>query len=500
LSAPFHDLRSYLAWLEADGGLRRVPCEVDKDEELACLARWAMECTPAAEQYGMLFENVRGHDAPVALHLFATHDRYAAALGVQREGMLARWSCAMREPLAPQVVADAPAYERVSLEPDLSRLPIPVWTPGRDAGPYIPSAVVITKHPQTGVQNCGTYRIQVHDRATLGVFFGSRLQHGARHHALWTKARQPTPVALAIGVAPAIAFAAAAKTAYGIDEMGIAGALMGAAAAVVGGKTVDLLVPATAEIVIEGVIDPTEMRPEGPFGEALGHMYDAAPAPVIRVTAICHRERPIFHGYVQQLPPSDGHIVMEMGVLGPLWHYLTDKLGLTEITDLAIAPGSAGVAALVVQLAPSAASRAASIGRTLAKLNFGQKVVYLVDDDVDVRDAETINWALSARVDPARDIALFDKTATFQPDPAVLRRAATDGRALAGAPYECSLCVVDATVKCDVPEVALPGAARMQAARDRWHETGLPPLRPRPRLSRLLARHSESDLWRRRPS
>lgn len=491
------DLRSHLACLESTGRLQRVRCAVRLEDELACLARWAIEGAAASERYAILFENVVGHTIPVAVHLFADHALYAAAIGVSSDRVWTRWSEAMRRPRPVSVLADGPVFECTHDEPDLSRLPIPVWTPGRDAGPYIPSGLVITKDPETGVQNLATYRLQVHDNKTLGIFFGSHLQHAARHHAMWSKRGEDTPVAIAIGAAPAIAFGAAAKTAYGIDELTIAGGLAEADIPVVRAQTVDLNVPATAEFLLEGRIERETLRPEGPFGEALGYMNDAAPAPVIRLSAIHHRRAPIFHGYVQQLPPSDGHIVMEMGVLGPLWYYLTEKLGVRGITDMAIVPGSAGVSALAVQLARSAVGEAAAIGRALARLNFGQKFIYFVDEDIDVRDPETLNWAISSRVDPSRDITLVDDTTTFQLDPAVMHRAAAGGRQLAAAPYRCSLCIVDATIKCDVPETSLPGAGRMTAIRKRWPETGLPSLRDRERLLRLLRTHSEADLWHR---
>jgi UbiD family decarboxylase len=225
---------------------------------------------------------------------------------------------------------------------------------------------------------------------------------------------------------------------------------------------------------------------EGPFGEALGYMNDAAPAPQMEVTCICHRSDPIFHGIVQQVPPSEGHVVMEMGVLGPLWYYITRKLGLTGIRDLAIAPGAAGVSTLVVQVERDSVSKADSIGRILAKLNFGQKLILLVDEDIDIRDPQTLLWALSARVDPARDITLVDSTKTFQLDPAVMLRARTDDTTLDEPPYTCSLAVINATVRCHVPALSLPPADMMRRILERWPQTGLPEIEPRKRLERML--------------
>jgi len=495
MTGPFPDLRSYLLSLEAAGQLKHVRKPVDKDWEIACIARLALEGAPAHEAYAIQFDQVVGHESPVAVNLYTTQAMYAAALGVRHGDVLDKWVAALEEPIAPIAIESGPVHEMFweGDRADLNAIPAPVWTPGRDAGPYLSAAVVITKDPETGIQNLGTYRIQIHDGGTCGVFFGSRLQHGAMHHDRWRERGLAMPVAIVVGAPPAVSFAAGAKTAYGVDEMTLAGGLTGAGVEVVRGKTVDLLVPAHAECVIEGFLGD-ELREEGPFGEALGYMNDAAPAPVMRVTAITQRSGVIHHGYVQQLPPSDGHKVMEMGVIGPLWYYVTRRLKLAGIADLAIAQGSAGVAALVVQVKRSHVTKADGIGRSLARLNFGQKFITLVDEDIDIRDPETLQWALSSRVDPARDITLMDDVSTFQLDPSIILRAETDGLDIGAPPYRSSLAVINATVRCGVPEVSLPGKALMLRAEDGWHDTGLPPLATPSRLKTILENHSESDL------
>ncbi len=493
---PFLDLSSFLSFLEQAGRLRRVGKPVERDWEIACIARWAMESTREENAYAILFENVKNHSVPVVVNLYASYATYAAALGVRPEALLDHWARALAQPQKPAVVEKAPVQEVVETdtEANLLKMPAPVWTPGRDVGPYLSAANVITKDPETGVQNMGAYRIQIHGENRAGLFFGSRMQHGAIHYARYCKRHQPMPVAIVVGAPPVVNFAAAAKTVYGVDELEIAGGLAGASLEVVAGKTVDLLVPARAECVIEGWVLPGAQMMEGPFGEALGYMNLAAPAPVVDITAICHRRAPVHHGYVQQLAPSDGHIVMEMGVLGPLWYHLTQKLRLQGVRDLAIARGSAGLAILVVQVERSHAHNAATLGRTLAKINFGQKFVYLVDEDIDIHDPETLNWALSSRVDPERNIQFISNISTFQYDPSILARAAADGKKVGAPPYQSSMAIVDATVKCMVPEISLPGHSLMRKILDGWAETGLPPITPRQRIERLLATHSDKDL------
>jgi 2,5-furandicarboxylate decarboxylase 1 len=490
---PFLDLQSYLRFLESAGRLRRVQAPVDKDGEIACIARWALESTPDEQSYAILFEQVKDYAVPVAVNLYASHALYASALGVSPQAVLQRWATALTAPQQTVPVESAPAQEVVeTTAASLLSIPAPVWTPGRDAGPYLSAGNVITKDPETGVQNLGNYRLQIHDPKRAGLFFGSRMQHGAIHCAKHQELGKPMPVAIVVGAPPAVNFAAAAKTEYGVDELTIAGGLIGAGIAVVPGKTIDLWVPAHAECVIEGWVSPGALRLEGPFGEALGYMDSAAPAAVVEITAITHRRAPVHHGYVQQLPPSDGHLVMELGILGPLWYYLTCKLGLRGLRDLAILRGSAGVSALVAQVEKSAAIHATEIGRVLAKIGFGQKFIYLVDEDLDIRDLETLNWGLSTRVDPERDITIVPHAQTFQVDPAVLARAAGEGEQVGGPPYRSSLAIINATVKCPVPEVSLPGRLLMEKVLTKWSEFGLPPIVPRERLVHLLATHSEA--------
>ena len=491
---PFLDLGSFVAHLEHSGHLRRVAKPVDKDWELACIARWAMESTPEKDAYAILFEHVRNHSIPVVLNLYPTPDIYASALGTQPDVLLEYWSKALDNLFKPVPVDSGPVHEHVHLGSDanLLSIPAPVWTPGRDGGPYLSAASVITKDPDTGIQNMGIYRMQIHDATHAGLSFASPMQHGAIHLKKYAKRKQPMPVAAVIGAPPVVTFASAAKTRYGVDELDIAGGLAGSSVEVVRGKTVDLLVPANAECVIEGLVMPGSCETEGPFGEFLGYLSGAAPASVVDITAITHRSTPLHHGFVQQLPPSDGHLVMEMGFLGPLWFNLTRKLGLKGVRDLAIARGSAGLAILAVQIEKAHVPDSARIGRALAKFNLGQKFIYLVDEDIDVRDPDTLNWALSARVDPQRDIEFIRDFPNFQYDPSTISRAVKDGKELHPPPYPSSVAIINATVKCAVPEISLPQHSLMFKVLEDWGETGLPPLTPRRRLGRLLRTHSDA--------
>lgn len=489
-SAPFLELNSFLAFLERSGRLRRVTKSVDKDWEIACIARWAMECTAEKDAYAILFEHVQNHTIPVVVNLFSTPDMYASALGIPADQILEHWTNALERPRQPTHVPSAPVQEILHLEShaDLLSIPAPVWTPGQDGGPYLSAANVITKDPETGIQNMGVYRMQVYDSGHAGLYFGGKMQHGAIHLRKYTERRQPMPVAAVIGVPPVVTFASAAKIPYGVDELSIAGALAGSTVEVVRAKTSDLLVPARAECVIEGFVRPDTFREEGPFGEYLGYVNRAATASVLEVTAITHRSAPVHHGFVQQMPPSDGHLVMEMGVLGPLWHNLRRKLGVNGVRDLAIARGSAGLSILVVQIEKAYVAESAHIGRVLAKCSSGLRFIYLVDEDIDIRDQVALNWALSSRVAGAHDIEFAKSFEAFRSN-----FSSPSGNNVDKAeptPIVSSVAIVNATMKGVMPEISLPNPPLMFKVLENWSETGLPPIVPRRRLEMLLKARS----------
>ena len=179
---------------------------------------------------------------------------------------------------------------------------------------------------------------------------------------------------------------------------------------------------------------------------------------------------------------------MRMGFLGPLWYYLTSKLRIDDLLDIAIPAGCAGVSILYVRLKRSHTMQPSAIGRVLAKLNFGQKAIALFDEDIDIHDEEACAWALSSRVDPEHDIEVIPNTRTFQYDPSTLARAGRSDT----PPYESSMMIVNATVKSEVPEASLPAATFMEKAVAIWETYGLPALTSRGRLQILLAAQSNN--------
>src|SRR6201996_2891925 len=322
LGAP-RDLQEHIARLEAKGLLTRIQRPINKDTELHPLARWQFQGGLDEDQRrAFLFTNVvdgEGHayDIPVLIGgLAASPEIYATGLGLPVEQIGKIWMEAIAEPIPPVEAKQAPCHEVVITgdalkEHGLSRLPVPVSTPGFDAAPYLTATLCVTKDPESGVQNMGTYRAALKAEDRLGVRMASRLS-GAGGYLHWEKYHakgQQMPCAIVLGCAPAVLFTGPQKLQIDQDEMAVAGGLMRAPVDVVRCKTIDLVVPADAEIVIEGLIDTDALEPEGPFGESHGHVALEDYNMSMHVTAITMRRKPVFVSIVSQVTPSESSVL-----------------------------------------------------------------------------------------------------------------------------------------------------------------------------------------------
>ena len=270
------DLQEHLERLEARGLLTRIDRAINKDTELHPLARWQFQGGLREEQRrGFLFTNVTGakgerYDIPVAAGvLAASAEIYAAGLGVPVDAIGDLWVKAMAHPIAPEMVDDAPCQEVVMTGDaltapggGLASLPVPISTPGFDSAPYLTATLCVTRDPENGIRNMGTYRGALKAQDRLGVRMASRLSGagGYQHWLKYQKRGEPMPVAIVIGCAPAVLFTGPQKLPLDVDEMGVAGGLMGAPVRITRCRTIDLEVPADAEIVIEGLVDTTAAR------------------------------------------------------------------------------------------------------------------------------------------------------------------------------------------------------------------------------------------------
>src|SRR3989442_14678551 len=313
LTMAFADLGEFVAHIEKHNQLHRMAASVSRDLEIAEIADRVSK-GPAVQNKALLFERVEGYDMPVLINAFGSAQRMAWALGVDDlSGLPARAAGLLNFTLpgtfleklqklgtlidlarvGPRRVGSGPCQELVeTASPSIASLPVLRCWPG-DAGRYITLPLVFTRDPVTGARNVGMYRLQVHDEGTLGMHWQTH-KGSAEHERVAQEQGKPMEVAIALGGDPVSIYSGSAPLPPGIDEMVFAGWLRGAGVPMVTCKTVDLEVPAEAEIVLEGHVDPAERRLEGPFGDHTGYYSRAREYPVFRLKAITRRKQPIY--------------------------------------------------------------------------------------------------------------------------------------------------------------------------------------------------------------
>ena len=373
---------------------------------------------------------------PVVTNLFGTPRRVAAGLGLLPEqvadfgeflaslrspapvdGMrdaLSRWPM-LKAALQTRtrVLRSAPVQNVVDENPDLTALPVQTCWPG-DAGPLITWPVVLTRPHGSDAQavgryNAGVYRAQVLGRDRLILRW---LAHrgGAAHHRSWARAGEPMPVAIVLGADPATLLAAALPLPETVSELAFSGVLRGARTDLVAARTVPLLVPAQAEMVIEGWVSPTETAPEGPFGDHTGYYNAVEPFPVMRVTALTHRREPLY------LSTSTGRPPDEPSVIGEVFNDLAlpvIRQQIPEVRDLWLPPAACSYRTAVVSIDkryPGQARRVMmALWGMLPQFSY-TKLVIVVDADIDARNWDDIAWAMATRMDPSRDVMMLERT------------------------------------------------------------------------------------------
>lgn len=476
------DLRDFLAAAEQQGLLRRITKSVDHTWEPACYAKWMYQAMPDEDRFGLYFDNVQGTDINVATAVLgASTETYALAMGVEPEDINEAWVKALLSPIPTKVVESAPCHEVVWTGDDakLSRLPVPVWTPGKDAAPYF-TVPVLTQNADTGAQNMGFYRTMIREDGSV-VMNLSPGRQGTIDCETWLSKGKPAPLAWIIGAEPVVQLASTLNLAKGQEELAIAGGVKGEAIELVKAKMSELMIPANTEIVVEGEVVPGEIAMEGPFGEFAGFMGPVTPKPVGRITAITTRENPVYYGVTSQMPPSESTVIQSLTNAGLIQKMLRHDLSELTVQDVYIDLTFGGLLAhAVIAMEPRYPGHAKKVGRMVADCTPVKRVT-VVDPDIDIRDSSHVEWAMNARYHPARDTVIIDDVfAPMGMDPAV--------RVVDQITDQGSKVVIDATATIDSGDFSLPGEEIMTRALDSWREAGLPefkiPKRARLRLDK----------------
>ncbi|HEY3640035.1 MAG TPA: UbiD family decarboxylase [Xanthobacteraceae bacterium] len=500
--AAFGDLRGWIAALKAHDELAEIDAEVDWNIELGTIMRLAQG--PGTGR-ALLFNNIKDYNKPnsrcrrVFGSALNNYRRIAIMLGLPPDTHpreLVKISRHILEgTIPPRIVNSGPVKENIvtGKDVDLYQLPVPYWN-RLDGGRYlITYAGVVSKDPASGVMNVGVYRGMLAARDKIPILMW-RAQHIGHHVTAWLAAgHKEMPIAVAIGWEPSLGFCAGAPVPKGICEYDVMGALRGEPVELVKCETVDLQVPASAEIVIEGYLglDPESYMMEGPYAEFTGYLAsERSPKPTIRVTAITHRNDPILRGTIEGCLPgsySENAVGSSIMRAATAWNVL-DRSGVPGITDVWCPPVQAGINILVrmQQSYRGQAKQAANAlwGSTAAHVRY--KHVTVVDDDIDIHDYAAVDWAIAHRVNAGEnDIVIMPGTFGLGLDPSTRRR---DRNPELFGTGKWNRVLIDATMNLDYdpdpdlggarfPPTVWPSEGDVAAVKARWRELGLDKLK-----------------------
>jgi 4-hydroxy-3-polyprenylbenzoate decarboxylase len=416
----FDDLNAFISALDKAHELARIDERVSPDLEICAVADRVSKSPGGGP--GLLFERPAGFDVPVALNLFGSMTRICMALGVKTLDDLAQEIEELTTPkipagmldalkmlpvvnrlrdLMPKTVGDGACQEVVRRDGSLEEWPILKCWP-EDGGRYITLPMVFTRDPETGARNVGTYRMQVYDGRSTGMHW-QRHKGGAQHYRVAERLGKRMPVAVALGPDPALAFAATAPMPEGLDELMLAGFLRRQRVELVKCVTVDLEVPANAQLILEGYVDPGERRREGPFGDHTGFYSHPDDYPVFHLTCITHCKRPVYLTTVVGVPPMEDYYLGKASerIFLPLI-----RKTLPEIVDMHFPAAGIFHNLVIVSIDkryPGHARKIMNAFWGLGQLMFSKTIV-VVDKDVDVQNEGEVAWIVGTHYDPERDI------------------------------------------------------------------------------------------------
>ncbi len=475
----YKDVREFISVLENEGELTRVKKEVTAAEIPAII--WEVNCRKGP---ALLFENIKGYGHPLLANVHTTYSRIAMSLGLPRNATLKEIRNHYAEKLldrsnwpTPVMISDGPCKEVILKRDDIDLLKFPIfkWHPG-DGGPYITLNATITKDPEMG-RNVGMYRVHVFDGQTTGVM-ALAMQDIGIHAALAKKRGQKSmPLAIACGLDPTIYMAATTKMGHvSHDEFAFAGALQGEAVQLVRCESVDVDVPANAELVIEGelVFEPTK---EGPFGEWMEYYEESMLTPVFHITCITHRRDAIYQTCSVGHQYGENEYIRTVPLQSNFYNELKDRV--IGFRDCVIPLEGRGYKAIVQvkKRYPGWAKQAiyAAFGTGYGTASVNQ--VTIVDEDIDIFDPLRVQFAEATRVDPERDVLILPPMGVYPLNPAARGRYESAETGMTEFAV-CSKMGIDATNKTELegrstPALVCPADEDLKKVREQWEEYGI---------------------------
>ena len=418
----YSDLNDFIADLDRRKMLARIKEPVSPDLEIAAVTDRA--CKSPGGGPALLFEQPGGFAMPVATNLYGSSDRICLALGVRTLDDLPKEIDELMTPqmpagimdalkmlpmvgrlrdLMPKTVKDAPCQEIVTKNGTLDSLPILKCWPD-DGGKYITFPLVFTKDPETGMRNIGTYRMQVYDSRTTGMHW-QRHKGGAQHHRVAERLGRRLDVAVALSPEPVLTYCATAPMPEGLDELLLGGFLARRRIEMVKCVTVDLEVPASSHIVLEGYVEPGERRREGPFGDHTGFYSQPDEYPVFHVTCVTRRKKPTYLTTIVGIPPMEDYY---LGMASERIFLPMIKKTVPEIVDMHFPAEGIFHNLVIVSIDkryPGHARKIMNAFWGLGQLMFSKTIV-VVDKDVNVHDLSEVAWIVGTHMDPMRDVQM----------------------------------------------------------------------------------------------
>ena len=434
----FQDFRQFLALLRQQGELIDIDRPVALDDVAKVMKQSYVQGGPA------IMFNQNGTQVPLVAGIYSTRRKALLALEADEESIHGKLQAGLSNPIPPRLVEEAAPCQDVVLTGnaiDITRFPIPQYSP-KDGGRYITPGIVVSKDPETGVADIGHYRFLILGKDTLS--YDAQPFHRFGKHITKCQRMGIVPrAAVIIGVDPVLAYTCQMQVTDNTNDWYVAGGIRGEPVDLVKCKTIDIEVPATAELVIEFEIDLERLVSEGPLGEYTGYYTPAVQAPVARITAITHRKNPIFQGLLTGKPVTENHILKQIPFEASLLATMRRQFPTVERVSVR---ASAGVSFyVVVAMRPRFAGEARQAIHAAMSSNIRPKWVIVVDPDIDVHSSTDVEWAMAFRVLPHRDVFVADNLPSGPADPATITMSA-DGERISAALALSSAVGIDATL------------------------------------------------------
>lgn len=460
---PYQDFRQFLDVLRQQGEL----VDINRPVALNDVGK-ALKQAYVRQGLAMMFHQ-NGTDFPLVAGVYSTRRKALIALEADEQSIFGRLQAGLNNPIPPRVISGPAPCQEIVLTGDaidITRFPVPQYSP-KDGGRYITPGIVVSKDPETGIPDIGHYRFLLLGKDTLS--YDAQPFHRFGKNITKCERMGVAPrAALVIGVDPVLAYTCQMQLSDTTNDWHVAGGIRGEPVELVRCKTVDVEVPATAEVVIEFEIDLTKLVREGPLGEYTGYYTPAVSAPVAKVTAITHRRKPIFQALLTGKPVTENHILKQIPFEASFFSMLQRQFPTVERVSIRASGGVSFY--IVIAMRPRFAGEARQVILAAISSNVRPKWVIVVDPDIDVHSSAEVEWAMAFRVLPHRDVIIANDVPSGPADPATITLT-PDGERISAALALSSAIGVDATLPVGeaFSEVAeVPG----------WQDYSIPELGP----------------------